>query len=230
MGSPRHRTLRPALAVALAALGLTAVGAFASVTVYNNKFPSNRKAKEIRHASGNRCDKRWRSKAESLRVVKTRGPGTCVYRPPVEGDGNGPDHKFQVRAKLLKETARGIRDGAYVAVGVRAGAEVGYELRVFPRTQKFQLRRFPAGGGGDFPAKGHSGRIKGGGKSNILRIDAVGDTVIARVNGKKLAQATDNNAAEVSGRKVQFMLGQKKHTSKPTFAVFDDVKLAVPNP
>jgi hypothetical protein len=229
--APRaQRTLRFALAVALVALGLAAVAALASVTVYNNNFSRKSEAKEIRHASGNHCDKRWRSKAESFRVVANKGPGACVYRPPVEADGPGPDHKFQVRAKLLKDTPKGIRDGAFVAVAVRAATGVGYELRVFPSTRKFQLRRSPGGGGGDFPAKGHSGKINGGGKSNILRIDAIGDTVTARVNGTKLAKATDSNAAQVSGRKVQFELGQKKSTSQPTIAVFDDVRLALPSP
>ena len=132
-----------------------------AVTVYKNDFSRKAEAKELRHSSGKHCGKSWRKKAESVRVQRTRGSGACGYRPPVEGDTDGPDHDFRAKAKLLQRTPKGIRGGAYVAIAVRSGRSSGYELRVFPKKHKFELAASPSGGGGGFPATGTSQAIKG---------------------------------------------------------------------
>src|ERR671925_2067411 len=112
---PRNR---PMLGLLAAALALIVAGgsALASVTVYRNTFSSKTDAKELRHVEGKHCSKRFRERAKALRITAKRGREVCGYRPPVEGDGPGPDHRLQVTAKLLKHTPKGVRDGAYVAV------------------------------------------------------------------------------------------------------------------
>jgi hypothetical protein len=228
---PRRRT-RPAVALLAAALalGLTAVVALAGVTVYKNNFSSRAEAKELRHSSGKYCVKRWRQKAKSVRAQRNRGSGACSYRPPVEGDTAGPDHDFRVNEKLLKATPKGLRRSAYVAVAVRSDRNSGYELRIFPKRHKFQLRRAPSGGGSGFPARGQSEAIKGVGKPNVVRLKAVGNQVTARVNGTLLARVTDSNAGQVDGRKLGVAVGNKRRSNKEVVATFDNLKVLVPNP
>jgi hypothetical protein len=227
-----HRRTRPAvvLLAAALALGLAAVVALAGVTVYKNNFSSKAEAKELRHSSGKYCAKRWRRKAKNVRAQRNRGSGACVYRPPVEGDAAGPDHDFRVKEKLLKATPKGIRKTAYVAVAVRSGRSSGYELRIFPKGHKFQLRRAPSGGGGGFPAKGRSEAIKGVSKPNVVRLKAVGNKVTASVNGTRLARVTDSNAGQVDGRKLAVAVGNKRRSNKQVVATFDNLRLLVPNP
>jgi ribosomal protein S8E len=219
-----------ALLAAVLAVGLGTAAALAGVTVYKNNFSGKAEAKELEHAEGKHCDKRWRKKAKSLRVAVMRGPEVCGYRPPVEGDSDRPDHDFQAKAKLLRRTPKSTRRGAYLAIAVRVGKNAGYELRAFPKKHKFALRRSPSGGGGGFPADGTSSAIKGVNKRNVLRLRAVGDKVTARVNGTKVAEVTDSNPGKVDGRKLEVAVGHKKNSRKPVLATLDDLKLQVPNP
>ncbi len=165
-----------------------------------------------------------------MRAQRNRGSGTCGYRPPVEGDTAGPDHDFRAKEKLLKATPKGLRGSAYVAVAVRSGKSSGYELRIFPKRHRFELRRSPSGGGAGFPAKGRSRAIKGVSKPNVVRLRAVGNRVTARVNGTQLAKVTDSNAAQVDGRKLEVGVGSTRRSNKEVVATFDNLKLLVPNP
>jgi hypothetical protein len=228
MAPPRRTTLAVVLLAAILALGLAAA-ALAGVTVYSNNFSRKAETKQLKHADGRHCDKRWRRKAESVLVEVKKGPGACGYRPPVEGDTDGPDHDFQAKLKMLKATPRGIRGSVYLAVAVRSGKSSRYELRVFPKKHNYELRRAPAGGGGGFPKKGTSRAIKVN-KPNVLRLKAVGNTVTAKVNSKKLAQVTDSNAGQVSGRRLEVFVGNKRRTHKDVVASLDNLRLQVPSP
>lgn len=228
---PRRRT-RPAVALLAAALalGIAAAVALAGVTVYKNSFSSQAGVEELDHSRGKHCAKRWREKVKSLRAERSRGRGACGYRPPVQGDAGGPDHDFRAKGKLLKDTPKRIRGSAYVAVAVRSSKRAGYELRVFPKRHRFQLRRSPSGGGDGFPSNGRSGAIKGLRKPNSLRLRAVGNTVTARVNGTLLARVTDPNAGQVDGRKLEVAVGATRRSRKDVVATFDRLKLVVPDP
>jgi hypothetical protein len=227
---PRRRT-RPAVALLAAALalGIAATGTLAAVTVYKNKFSSRAEVKELDRSRGEHCAKRWREKVKSIRAERSRGAGACGYRPPVQGDTGGPDHDFRVKGKLLKDTPKRIRGRAYVAVAVRSSQSAGYELRIFPKRHRFQLRRAPSEGG-PFLATGRSGAIKGLRKPNSLRLRAFGNTVTARVNGTRLARVTDSNAGQVDGRKLEIAVGATKRSRRDVVATFDNLRLAVPNP
>jgi hypothetical protein len=230
MGPDRRITPAVALLAVALALGLVAGAAVAGVTVYKNDFSRKTEAKELRHSDGKHCDKRWRKKSRALLVEVNRGAGSCRYRPPVAGDRDGPDHDFIVREKLLRATPKGIRRTAYLGIAVRSGKSSGYELRIFPKKHQYLLRRKPGGGGGGFPKKGNSRAVKGVDKANVLRLRAFGNKVTAKVNGTRVAQVTDSNAAQVSGRKLEVFIGQKRRTRKDTVASVDNLRLQVPNP
>jgi hypothetical protein len=230
MAPPRRTRLAVALAAAALTLALAAAVALAGVTVYTNNFSRQSQAKQLKHADGKRCNKRWRKKSESILVQVTKGPGACGYRPPIEGDSDGPDHDFQAKGKLLRATPKGIRGSAYLAIAVRSGNSARYELRIFPKKHKYELRRGPAGGGSGFPKQGNSRAIKGVNKPNVLRLKAAGNKVTAKVNSKKVAQVTDSNAGQVGGRKLEVLVGDKRSTKKDVVASLDNLKLQVPSP
>ncbi len=228
---PRSRTgTAVALLAAALALGLAAAVALAAVTVYKNDFSRKAEARELRHSRGEHCGKSWRRKAENVRVQRTRGSGACGYRPPVEGDTDGPDHDFRVKAKLLKRTPKSIRGGAYVAIAVRSGRSSGYELQIFPKKHKFELHRSPSGGGARFPATGTNQAIKGVKNPNVVRLKVVGNQVMASVNKTRLVNVTDPNAGQVGGRKLEVAVGNTRRSGKNVVAAFDNLRLAVPNP
>ena len=159
-----------------------------------------------------------------------KGPGACGYRPPVEGDSDGPDHDFQAKGKLLRATPKGLRGSAYLAIAVRSGKSSRYELRIFPKKHKFELRRAPSGGGGGFPETGQSRAIKGVDKPNVLRLKAAGNKVTARVNCTKVAKVTDSNAGQVGGRKLEVGVGSKRSTNKQVVGHLRQPQAAGPEP
>ena len=230
MGRSRLTTAAGVALVALVVLVAVAATALAGVTVYKNTFAHKGDAKELRHAEGKHCRRSLRKKAGNLRVDVTKSPETCGYRPPVEGDTDGPDHSFEAKVRFMRNKSAGLRKHAYVAVDVRSGKSSGYELRVFPVKHRFRVVRKPTGGGHDFPAKGTSRAIKGFNKANVLSLKASGSKVTARVNGTKVAKLTDSNPAQVGGRKVEVAIGSGKRSSKTVSATVDDLKLQVPTP
>jgi hypothetical protein len=230
MGSRARKTRITALALAALGAALLAATAIAGVTVYTNSFSSKGGANELRHAEGKHCEKSWRKKAKKLVVRAKQGSTVCGYRPPVQGDADAPDHYLKVVEKLDKSTPKSVRDRVYLGLGVRSAKDVGYELWVFPTERKFKLARLNGGGKPGFLAKGKNKAIKGRGKANHLGLKASGSQVIAKANGKRLAKVVDHNPGQVDGRKVEIMLGYKKHRSKPVSMTVDDLDLQVPNP
>jgi hypothetical protein len=229
MNLRRHNPGTVLLVAALAAGVLVAASsALASVLVYQNGFPNKSRAGELIKAEGSHCEKEWRSRQEVIAVTVKRGPDACGYRPPVEGLGSLPDQDLRARMKVLNETPKGLRDDVYVAIAVRSSKEKGYELRIFPKGKRYELRRRPAGG--PFPDEGTDTAIRGINRANILRLRAEGNRVRAYVNGTLLADVNDPNPGEVGGQKLEVIVGNRRDTSRNAFGLFDDVKVAVPNP
>jgi hypothetical protein len=224
----RFRRLGLPAASAALALAVAAV-ALADVSIYRNDFSARSEFGEISKAGGKKCEKRYRKKSETMRVNFDRGDQGCSFAIPVEGDGAEPDHVFQASGKVSPDTAKQVKDKAYVGVWLRVGGGNGYELRVFPTTDEFELRREPAGGGGGFPATGTSGEIKGIGERNKLRLRAAGAQVKAFVNGTLLTTETDSNPGELQGAKIEFTLGSTASGDRKVEGVFDDLKLGVPS-
>ncbi len=222
---------RRALASAVAAvLTLGAATAVAEVTVYDNDFSSQGQFNQIlRSGGGKRCDKNYREKSKVMVASVKKSPTTCSFRPPVQGDDELPNQGVSVDGKILKETPKAVRGGAFIEVTVRAGgANTGYSLRIFPQRQRYELDRRPAGNG--FPAEGKSDAIKKVNERNRIEIVATGAEIRAIVNGKQVAKLSDSNPGEVQGRKVRFAIGSRANKDKPVIGTFKRVAVAVPDP
>lgn len=230
MSSPRHTR------IALVALGITALAgavvaaAFANTVVYNNSFSKRPDVTQMKKASGGKQCKRGlvRGKSSRMRVVATTGPVTCAFRPPVEGDGELPNHIFRVDGRISKGNPKGTRATAHLVARVRAGGGSGYELRIHPRGGRFELTRDP--GGRSFPVEGRNEAINGLGKRNRIRLSAVGAEVRAFVNGTHLATVTDGNPGAVTGARLHFGVGHERNTSRNFTAAFTRLRVAVPAP
>ena len=184
-----------ALAAALFGAVVVASSAFAFVTVYSNSFDSKREYKEVVRVggNGNACKRGWIENREIMRVKLSKAPGACTYKPPVQGDGPQPDHRFDLDARVLKDTAKAVREDAYVSAAVRVGGGHRYELRDLP--QAAPLRAAPPAGRGRVPRPtATSPTIKKLGGLNKLRLQAEGNRIRAFVNGTQVADVTDANA------------------------------------
>jgi hypothetical protein len=226
-GQPRLR-LTVALALALATSALLAALAF-GVSVYSNDFSSEREYEQIvRSGGGKSCDRVYRPKQNAMLVSVKKGPLTCGFRAPVVGDSELPNHAIGVESKLLSSTAKGVRDGAFLEVTLRAGGGgVGYTLRVFPTRKKFELKRGP-GDGGEFPVRGKDKAIKGVNERNDVSLVARGAQISATINGKEVASVQDSNPGQVTGRKVRFAVGGQKSSSKDVAVVVRRLSVGVP--
>jgi 3-keto-disaccharide hydrolase len=197
------------------------------VAVWGDHFRTKSDVTELASAGGKHCRHNWRKQSETLFVVVERGPDACVVRPALKSDGERPNHLFHARIKVTRDTPEALRDDAYVGLEVRSGPDTGYELRVFPKSERWRLMRSPDGGG--FPQKGTAGKIRPVNEFNSLELRALGDKVKALVNGKVLTEVTDSSPGEVSGRRVAAVIGNKKETDREVFGVLDDLVLACRN-
>jgi hypothetical protein len=228
-------SLRRHTRIGLAALAITAlsgavvVTALADVTVYNNDFSKRPDVRQMTKAGGGKpCKRSFVRKGSRMRMVINRGPRTCAFRPPVQGDGELPNHIFRADGRISQGNPKGTRASAFLLVRVRAGGGTGYELRVHPRGGRFELRREP--GSGAFPVTGRSEAINGFGERNRIRLVAAGAEVRAFVNGARLATVTDANPGAVTGNRLHFGVGHERNTSNNFFAAFTRLRLAVPAP
>jgi hypothetical protein len=219
-----------ALIAVLVGAGVLAAAALAFVTIYKNNFTSKSAYKEVVRVGGGQkaCQRDWSEKRERMVIELGKAPGACIYKPPVQGDGPQPDHRFDADGRVLKKTGDNIRDEAYLSIAVRVGGDKRYELRVFPKGKDYQLRRQPNGPG--FPMNGPSPAIGGIGQQNRMRLLVDGNQVSAFVNGTPVANTVDANASELPGAKVEFGVGNNDDSRKKTVATFDKLKLAVPDP
>lgn len=223
-----RRRLALALCGGLAAALALAAGAVA-VSVYQNDFSTEEEFEQIvRSGGGKACERRYREKQNVMLASVKKGPLTCSYKAPVVGDAELPDHALGVDAKILDETPKTVRGGAFIELTLRAGGGgVGYTLRVFPEKRRFELTRGPRGGG-DFPIRGKSNDIKPVGERNRLTLVADGARVVALANRKELAAVSDGDPAAVTGRKVRLGIGNAKDSGKDVVAVVKSVGVGVP--
>jgi hypothetical protein len=213
-------------AVACCALAATA---FAFVQVYSNNFNNKPQYREIKTVTeGGHCKRKFMEERQAFQGFTTDGPRHCRFKPPVQGAQPQPDHRFDVVGRVLSKTPSQIRTDAYVSISVRVGGGDRYELRVWPKDKTYELRRKPGGPG--FPVAGPNGDIKPIGRANRMRLLVEDARVRAYVNGTELANVVDPSPGELRGAKVEFGVGNQRNTEKPTYALFDGVRLSVPNP
>ena len=224
----KQHSIRVSLVLAaLCALLIGAIAAQAAVRVYSNDFSSRTEFAEIERSRGKACDRRYRKKSKAMLALLKRGPSSCSFRPPVQGDAELPNHRVTVDGKVLDTTPKSIRGGAFLELTVRSGGGgVGYSLRVFPQRKRFALTRGPEGG--DFPVSARSDAVKKIGERNRLELVAGGATIRAFVNGQEVAKVEDQNPGQVTGRKIRFGLGSDEETKKETYGTFKRVSVSVP--
>lgn len=215
---------------AAAALAVAAV-AFASVRVYSNDFSGPGEAGELRVA-GKGCSKSWDREHERLLVEAKAGPAKCRLKLPVRGDAPQPDHTLAVTAKALKPAGRSAMASSdskiYLAITIRDGAGGRYELRIHPATRSYELRREPEGG--DFPVTGREKAIGRLGERNVLRLEAILDSIKAKVNKKRIGPVLDPGAADLEGTRMTIVLGMEGKSGDPIRAWVDDIQAYVPRP
>jgi hypothetical protein len=223
--------MRLRITAAAALLALSAAGiALAEVTVYENTFSNRASVRDLHKVAGGKaCKRGWARKDDELSIEIKKGAPTCEFSTPVRGDGRGPDHHLEVRATVSKELPKSLRDQVFVAISVRNSGSAGYELRVFPGTGTWEVRRAPQAEG--FPLRGSDDAIAGLGKANRLSLQAFGESITAAVNGKRVVDGMpDPSAADVEGRRTTISFGSERDAKERIGARFDELRIRLPTP
>lgn len=225
----------PAISFVLLAVGLTlVVGASAAVIgIYRNNMESNGLRGQIVKLSGERCGRGGSNHA--FRIVVGKGTKECSYRTPVVGR----DLEVGAIGRLLEGTPKPVRQKAFLAVDLRAGAAgARYQLAVFPLQHKAQLRRIAGEGKIEYLRIARGLRTNGLNRANEIRLRAFNLTsgpekgscrILAFVGGQLVADVTDPAAGELQGRNAGFSLGAIGN-AKGALGSFDDVVVRVPSP
>lgn len=213
--------------IALVAVLVTAGLAQAGISLFKTSFNSRGDYKAVKTLSGGKsgCGREWRNKS-ALGVSTEGGKLDCVLATPVSGDSDRPDQIVQVVGKVTKATDDKVKEAIYVGVSVRSNRKQGYELRIYPKAREWELRR-----NGDLVDGDRDKSIEGLAKKNRMQLQAIGSTVIAKVNGQRLVEYKDKKSDEVGGRKNGLVYGDRKETeSGDGEAFFDKLKVQVPAP
>jgi hypothetical protein len=229
------KALRIGTAAALVAalLALAPAAGAALVGIYRNGMASKGQLAQIVKLSGARCGRGGTGSALSIAIGKeTR---ECSYRTPVVGR----DLEIAATERLLGKTPKPVQRGAYLALDLRAGNGTRYQLAVYPRQRKAQLRKVLAGGDVEYLHIEKSvAAIEGVERDNDLRLRAFNITegeekgschIVAYVGGELVADVTDAGAGELTGRASGFSVGSAK-SAKGAQATVDDVVVRAPSP
>jgi hypothetical protein len=221
--------MRLKLTTAVTVLALAAAGgvAAATVVVYSNDFSNRTKFRAVQKFEGGKpCRKFWRDR-KAFGVEVKKGPLQCDFRTPVSGDSKVPDHEMEANVTVLKSTANAVRRLAYVGVAIRADESSRYELRVYPHTRQWELRRRPDNG--EFPIRGTDQGISPINKQNRLRLRAFGNRITAIVNDVTVVPAVaDPEPGDLNGRRTLLVAGSGANSGKSAEASFKDVRIRLP--
>lgn len=218
---------RIALTATLIAALAAAAAATAGVSVFKTSFSTRGEYSSLDRLSGasKTCKRSWRGK-KSLGVTVKGGEADCSLSTPVEGDGSKPNQIVKAVAVVTKNTDKKVRKDTYVGVAVRADRRGDYELRVFPKSRRFQLVK-----SGEVLQQGREKAIEALDEKNRLEVSAIGNSIVGKVNGKRVAEFGDKDAAQVKGRKTALVYGSTKRSKKAEgIGYFDKLKVQVPTP
>lgn len=222
------------LAVLAGALAAAALAVAAPVGVYRNAMGNDAQRGQIRHLSGQSCNRG--GSADALRVTLGKRTDECALRTPVIGR----DLEIGATARLLSGTPKALRKKAFLAVDVRAGEQgAHYQLAVYPLQRKAQLRKTLTKGRTEYLeiSKGVKA-VKGVNEPNELRLRAFNVTsgpekgschIVAFVGQTVVANVSDDAAGELQGRAAAISIGASK-AAKGLVGSFDDVVVRVPDP
>lgn len=231
--TPLDRKPRRAMLIALTCsltLAIAATG-YGAVTIYDNDFKSRSEFKTVRKAAGGKaCDRTWHKRKALGIKVKQKRKTTCAYEVPVYADRSGANMTVKAVFKVSSEdTTSKVRRGAFGLLAMRASNSARYQLRVFPKSGRWELRRGPASN--EFPAKGKLKKAAGLDKRNKIVMQLSGDRINAWVNGKRVIKdKVDGSSAQVDGTATRVGIGQKNKAERPTTGFINLVRLDLPDP
>lgn len=230
--------MRPLRTAAIGAL-LVAALAFASaagaslVGIYRNGMEGKGQLAQVVKLSGARCGRSGSGSA--LLVVVGKQTRECSYRTPVFGR----DLEIAATERLLSQTPKALQNSAYLALDLRAGGGARYQLVVYPKQRKVQVRKILSDGSIVYlDIEKDVAGVEGIDMANKLRLRAFNVTsgdekgschILAYVGGKLVSDVTDEGAGELVGRASGFSVGSAK-PAKGAQASFDDVVVRVPSP
>lgn len=229
------KTLRIATIAALAAtlLALAPTAGAALVGIYRNGMASKGQLAQIVKLSGARCGRAGTGSALSITIGKETKE--CSYRTPVVGR----DLEIAATERLLGKTPKPVQQGAYLALDLRAGDGARYQLAVYPRQRKAQVRKILSGGEVEYlHIEKKVAAIAGVERDNDLRLQAFNVTegeekgschLLAYVGAELVADVTDAGAGALTGRASGFSVGSAK-VAKGAQATVDDVVIRIPSP
>ena len=117
---------------------------------------------------------------------------------------------------MLKKSHKKVRSKIYVGVAARANRQSGYEIRIFPAGRNYKLLQ-----NGDQIVGGKSKAISALDERNKIRLAVEGRSVVAKVNGKRVASFEDDSPEQVVGRKTALIFGSMAKANKDGFGLFD---------
>jgi hypothetical protein len=226
--------------IALCATLATAAVAYAGpVTVALYAFATQSDVLAFQKTLGAKCEKKWRQQ-KSMQITVGAGTNSCAFRSSVVADSSDvrADAEITATASIGGTTSAKLQKKAYVGVAARSSETSGYEFRVRPGAQSWQLFRDPKGSG-EGPTLFRSGKgkfIRGGLRGNDLALRAFdfgsADTSLsARINGKTVASVTDTGNGQPDGRRTVVTTGVKgAGPGTGVVGIFDNVAIKVPNP
>jgi hypothetical protein len=232
------RTKLTALIALCATFAVAAVAYAGPVTVALYQFASQSDVLAFQKTLGAKCEKKWRQQ-QAMQITVGAGTTVCGFRSSVVADSSDvrADAEISATASIGATTPAKLQKKAFVGVAVRSSETSGYELRVRPAAQSWQLFRDPKGSEGLTLFRSGKGKfIRAGLKGNALALRAfdfgAADTSLsASVNGKVVASATDTGNGQPDGRRTVVSTGVKGTGSgSGVVGVFDDVAIKVPNP
>ena len=193
--------------------------------------PAPSTARSSRSGGGKRCDRNYREKSKSMRRLgQDRGPTTCSFRPPVQGDRELPNHE----ARLDAQDPQGHRQ-----VGSRRRLHRAHRSRR-RRRRRLRAARLPEAralrahcalpAARTSRSRARATRSRESTSATGCAWSATGAKIRALVNGKEVATVSDPDPGQVAGRKVRFAVGGQKDGAGKVVGTFKRVAVAVPDP
>ena len=231
---PRKLTTTLLAAIVAALCVAASASAVKGFAIYANEMDSADMRAQVRKASGRSCQRG--GSPQALRVELGKRTRECIYRTPVIGR----DVEIIATSRLLSGTPRELRQRTFLSVSLRHDQGAGrYQLVVFPRQRKYQLRKLVPGQDIRYLAVGKGiSAIKGTNKANRIRLRAFNMVntddkddcrLILSVNGKRLAVVVDKRSGSLKGRETAFSIGSRR-SARGAIGSFDNIKISVPRP
>lgn len=220
------------LAFSLVAGAFAASAGAAMVGIYRNSMDTTAQRAQLIKLAGSSCTRGGSDSA--LKIAVGKATEACSFRTPVLGR----DLEIAATERLLSGTPTALQKRAYLGLELRAGAGAKYQLLVYPLQRKVQLVKVTAEATKYLAIVKNQATVKGVNKANALRLRVLNVTsgpekgtakLTAFLGSTKVAEATDADAGEVTGRAASITVGAGK-SGDGLLASVDDVVVRVPSP